>query len=38
LALRWNRFSELVHELGNRLVQLQRAWLEDVERELRNRT
>jgi PadR family transcriptional regulator, regulatory protein AphA len=25
----------LVHELGNRLVQLQREWLDDVERELR---
>jgi PadR family transcriptional regulator, regulatory protein AphA len=28
----------LVHELGNRLLQLQREWLDDVERELRKRT
>ena len=28
----------LVHELGNRLLQVQREWLDDVERELRKRT
>lgn len=28
----------LVHELGNRLLQLQREWLDSVERELRKRT
>lgn len=27
----------LVHELGNRLLQVQREWLDDVERELRKR-
>jgi hypothetical protein len=25
----------LVHELGNRLLQMQRDWLDDVEKELR---
>jgi DNA-binding PadR family transcriptional regulator len=28
----------LVHQLGNRLLQVQREWLDDVERELRKRT
>lgn len=28
----------LVHELGNRLLQVQREWLDDVEKELRKRT
>jgi PadR family transcriptional regulator, regulatory protein AphA len=29
------RYLLLVHELGNRLLQLQREWLDDVEKELR---
>jgi PadR family transcriptional regulator, regulatory protein AphA len=32
------RYLLLVHELGNRLLQVQREWLDDVERELRKRT
>ena len=29
------RYLLLVHELGNRLLQVQREWLDDVERELK---